>query len=1124
MLNFKSFFTISKNGLTKSTPMKVFAAASVLFVTFQNCQGGFQPLSQNYSLSSLSSLNTFNFFAPQVFLANGKTLTNQSQPQITINGLPNDFAVRLFSDAACLVLVASGSVANSVANLTPTNSLADGNFHFYTNYTTTNALNSMSSPCYDSNLTVTINTKIPNPPNSLSLSLPSGTNSGALTSIVVSVGNPNAQTGLVANLFSTASCAIGSLVGSATVGNGANVSLPISIPGTAAATFTFYANLTDGAGNVSSCSTANVSYSFNPLADPLSSPANPPKIISVSSTTLGSSSGAAPFNAGKKVNVTLTYSDVVTVTGAPRILLNSGSAAYARHNSSSSNSISLIYTVNAGDNTSVLDAGAANLDLNGGSISSKAGVPAKLSLPAAGSLGSLSSVVTFVIDTTPPPTPTVLSLQSPTASHSLFTQPSILISTTEPNSTVTLYSDSACKNSLGSGKASSTSLVITTNVLAPVSLPFQYSFYAESVDSAGNASACSSASVSYVLDSQNPYVLAITNLTAPSNNGLPFGIGSKINFAVQFSRPILLSGVPQIAINASSKAISGALSSSANDTINFTYTVNSGDSASPIKISSTAIALNGASITDLTSGTYAASLSLPTNLIDALANGYKDYVDGISPSVSALNLSSAANPTPNQAIVTVTASKPISSASIFTDAACSQSAGNATGSPGTGAASNSPLQNEALYPSSIDVKSNVATNIGSATKYYAKVTDPVGNSSACSSVTYTYNYGPIHILGSGSSANSTCGITYAGTLACWGDNTSGQLGFGDLAKHSSPVYVSGITTATAVAVGQNFACAIVGGGSVMCWGDNTYGQLGNSSCVSSSTPVPVTGISNAKQISLGEIFACALLNDNTVKCWGDNTQGQLGLAPGVTNTTSSCLASTSFPIPMQSQSGGSAINIMASSQALGSVAPDGTSFNFYGNLVASFAGSVATSGFNGSILTGASGFVSGGALGQQGTFVFARSNNISYTNFLVATPTSGLSQGDGVLLSLDSGISYSINSLFLGGYHYCLLTSKGVLRCVGDNSFGQLGQGVATAFAVPGTTSLIVNLPNGALATSVAIGRSHSCAATSAAVYCWGDNTLGQIANASPILSAAPPGVTISTTSYSPTPSQVTGF
>lgn len=132
----------------------------------------------------------------------------------------------------------------------------------------------------------------------------------------------------------------------------------------------------------------------------------------------------------------------------------------------------------------------------------------------------------------------------------------------------------------------------------------------------------------------------------------------------------------------------------------------------------------------------------------------------------------------------------------------------------------------------------------------------------------------------------SCAVTESGEVRCWGSNDAGQLGHGgptegDDARHSSPVTVDGISSATAIAAGSYHSCAVLEDGGVQCWGDNYFGQLGDGNGgqdteVISTTPVDVLQISSAVDVSVGLSHSCARLDDGGVQCWGSNEDGQLG--------------------------------------------------------------------------------------------------------------------------------------------------------------------------------------------------------------------------------------------------------
>lgn len=81
-------------------------------------------------------------------------------------------------------------------------------------------------------------------------------------------------------------------------------------------------------------------------------------------------------------------------------------------------------------------------------------------------------------------------------------------------------------------------------------------------------------------------------------------------------------------------------------------------------------------------------------------------------------------------------------------------------------------------------------------------------------------------------------------------------------------------------------------------------------------------------------------------------------------------------------------------------------------------------------------------------------------------------------------------SLALGSGHGCVATAAGTVRCFGDDSLGQLG----TLGNPANQVTPDVEATNLEGIIEVSAGQSHSCARTALGeVYCWGDNTYGQI-------------------------------
>src|SRR5437879_2055260 len=92
----------------------------------------------------------------------------------------------------------------------------------------------------------------------------------------------------------------------------------------------------------------------------------------------------------------------------------------------------------------------------------------------------------------------------------------------------------------------------------------------------------------------------------------------------------------------------------------------------------------------------------------------------------------------------------------------------------------------------------------------------------------------------------------------------------------------------------------------------------------------------------------------------------------------------------------------------------------------------------------------------------------------------------------------SATAVTAGGFHTCALPGDGTVRCWGQNDLGQLGNG--TSDPVPNNPSTFNPTPVtvSGITTAVAIsaGGWHTCALLQdGTVRCWGDNTYGQMGN-----------------------------
>lgn len=88
-----------------------------------------------------------------------------------------------------------------------------------------------------------------------------------------------------------------------------------------------------------------------------------------------------------------------------------------------------------------------------------------------------------------------------------------------------------------------------------------------------------------------------------------------------------------------------------------------------------------------------------------------------------------------------------------------------------------------------------------------------------------------------------------------------------------------------------------------------------------------------------------------------------------------------------------------------------------------------------------------------------------------------------------TGIPEPVVSIAAGALHNCALTDRGSVWCWGGNEFGQIGDGSNTDRATPVQVSGLE-----ADIVQISAGYAHSCALTTGgAVWCWGENTYGQL-------------------------------
>jgi hypothetical protein len=209
-------------------------------------------------------------------------------------------------------------------------------------------------------------------------------------------------------------------------------------------------------------------------------------------TVSGVSSTAAngTYRVAQTVPVTVTFGEVVYVTGTPQLLMETGTVDTVANyvSGTGTNTLTFNYVVALNDVSSDLDyQSAAALTLNSGTIKDLAGNSGTLTLPAPGTSNSLADQKAIVIQTA---APTIAYSSISPVSPGTNRTPTVTMSLSDA-STVILYSDSGCTTAISAATALSAGAgqSVTTFTLGANSAT---QIYGKAVAAYSNTSLCTS--------------------------------------------------------------------------------------------------------------------------------------------------------------------------------------------------------------------------------------------------------------------------------------------------------------------------------------------------------------------------------------------------------------------------------------------------------------------------------------------------------------------------------------------------------------------------------------------------------------------------------------------------------
>ncbi|WP_162059515.1 Ig-like domain-containing protein [Undibacterium sp. KW1] len=375
---------------------------------------------------------------------------------------------------------------------------------------------------------------------------------------------------------------------------------------------------------------------------------NNPTITNVTSSKLNGS-----YPVGTVIQIQITFSETVTVTGTPQLLLETGVTDRMIHyvSGSTSSTLTFTYTVQAGDTNADLDYNSTTaLSLNGGTIkSTSSGSDATLTLFSPGAANSLGANKNIVIDTTAPAAPSAPDMTagtdngvSNTDNLTSSTTP-MFTGTAEAGSIVTLY-DTDGTTALGTATATGGSYSITSSTLSAGG----HTLTAKATDAAGNVSVVSTG-LAVTIDTTAP---TVNSVSVPAN--ATYIVGQNLDFTLNLSENVTVTGSPKLDLTLDTGGTVAAtyLSGSGSNALVFRYTVVNGNLDTNGVSLGANIALNGGSLKD-TAGNDA---TLTLNSVGALSNV---LVDGVVPTVSSINRTGAAITNATSVSYTVTFSESV---------------------------------------------------------------------------------------------------------------------------------------------------------------------------------------------------------------------------------------------------------------------------------------------------------------------------------------------------------------------------------------------------------------------------------------------------------------------------------